>query len=83
MATKKAPAKQTVKKLVKKSAPVAVKSKPAPEKKPVPAQKVVIVKKIPAKVTFKKAVSKPVKVVAKKGNSNKIKNCNEANRKSG
>ena len=66
MATKKAPAKQTVKKLVKKSAPVAVKSKPAPGKKPVPAQKVVIAKKIPAKVTFKKAVAKPVKVVAKK-----------------
>ena len=66
MATKKAPAKQTVKKPVKKSAPVAVKSKPAPAKKSVPAKKVVIVKKAPTKVVAKKVVAKPAKPVAKK-----------------
>ena len=66
MATKKAPAKQTVKKPVKKSAPVAAKSKPAPAKKSVPAKKVVIAKKAPAKVVAKKVVAKPVKPVAKK-----------------
>ena len=66
MATKKAPAKQTVKKPVKKSAPVAVKSKPVLAKKSVPAKKVVIVKKAPAKVVAKKVVAKPAKPVAKK-----------------
>ena len=45
MATKKASAKQIVKKQVKKSAPPAVKSKPAPAKKSIPAKKVVIAKK--------------------------------------
>ena len=67
MATKKAPAKQTVKKPVKKSAPVAAKSKPAPAKKSVPAKKVVIAKKAPAKAPAKKVVAKPAaKPVAKK-----------------
>ena len=66
MATKKAPAKQTVKKPVKKSASVAAKSKPAPAKKSVPAKKVVIAKKTPAKVVAKKVVAKPAKPVAKK-----------------
>ena len=66
MATKKVPAKQLVKKPVKKSAPVAAKSKPVPAKKSVPAKKVVIVKKAPAKVVAKKVVAKPTKPVAKK-----------------
>ena len=67
MATKKAPAKQTVKKPVYKSAPVAVKSKSAPAKKSVPAKKVVIAKKAPSKVVAKKkVVAKPIKPAAKK-----------------
>ena len=67
MATKKAPAKQIVKKPVKKSAPPAAKSKPAPAKKSVPAKKVVIAKKAPVKPVAKKVAAKPVtkKVVAK------------------
>ena len=70
MATKKAPAKQ-VKKPVKKSAPVAAKSKPAPAKKSVPAKKVVVAKKAPAKAAAKKVVSKPAakKVAPAKGKS--------------
>ena len=67
MATKKVPAKQIVKKPVKKSAPPAAKSKPAPVKKSVPAKKVVITKKIVAKSVVKKGVAKPVakKVIIK------------------
>ena len=67
MATKKVPAKQIVKKPVKKSAPPAAKSKPAPVKKSVPAKKVVITKKIVAKSAVKKGVAKPVakKVIIK------------------
>ena len=67
MATKKAPAKQIVKKPVKKSAPIAAKSKPAPAKKSVPAKKVVVLKKAPVKPIAKKVVAKPAgkKVVAK------------------
>ncbi len=65
MATKKTPLKQ-VKKPVKKSAPVAAKSKPAPAKKSVPAKKVVVAKKAPAKAAAKKVVAKPTKPVAKK-----------------
>lgn len=67
MATKKVPAKQIVKKPVKKSAPPAAKSRPAPVKKSVPAKKVVITKKIVAKSVVKKGVAKPVakKVIIK------------------
>ena len=65
MATKKAPAKQTVKKVVKKSSAPAAKS--APAKKSIPVKKVVVSKKAPAKAVSKKAVAKPAakKVVAK------------------
>ncbi len=65
MATKKVPAKQIVKKPVKKSAPPA--SKPAPAKKSVPAKKVVITKKAAAKAVVKKVIVKPAakKVVVK------------------
>ena len=66
MATKKAPAKQIVKKPVKKVAPAAAKSKPAPAKKSVPVKKALVSKKAAVKPVAKKVV-KPVakKVVAK------------------
>lgn len=67
MATKKTPAKQIVKKPVKKSAPSGAKLKPAPAKKIVPAKKVVIAKKAVPKPAAKKVVAKPTaKVVTKK-----------------
>ena len=71
MATKKAPAKQIVKKPVKKSAPPAAKSKPAPAKKSVPAKKVVNTKtasskKPVAKPAIKVAIKKVVKAVTNK-----------------
>lgn len=67
MATKKAPAKQIVKKAVKKPAPAAVKAKSAPAKKTAPAKKVVVSKKAPIKPVAKKNVAKPAakKAVAK------------------
>ena len=68
MATKKAPAKKIVKKLVKKSDPHVVKSKLAPAKKLIPAKKVNIVKKAAVIPISKKVVSKPpIKSIAKKG----------------
>lgn len=75
MATKKVPAKQIVKKPVKKFVPPAAKSKLAPSKKSVPAKKLVVSKKtavktvaqkIVAKPTPKKVVTKPVAKVANK-----------------
>ena len=67
MATKKAPAKQIVKKPVKKIVATVAKSKSAPAKKSVPAKKVVIVKKAAVKPVAKKVITKPpVKVNIKK-----------------
>ena len=67
MATKKAPAKQIVKKPVKKSVQPVAKSKSAPVKKLIPAKKVALVKKAIVNPIAKKVVSKPmVKATTKK-----------------